>query len=51
MDKKYIHTCEICGKVFDLYAGEGWGESYNVGGMLPKTRYVCMECIRKRGEK
>lgn len=27
----------------------GWGESYSAGGMLPKTRYVCMECIRKRG--
>ncbi len=50
MEKDYKHKCELCGKVFDLYNGEGWGESYNAGGMLPKTRYVCMECIRKRGE-
>ena len=46
----YIHKCELCGKEFDLYKGEGWGESYNDGGMLPKTRYVCMECIKSRKE-
>lgn len=47
--KSYIYKCEICGKEFNLYNGEGWGESYiSDGAMLPKTRYVCMECIKKR---
>ena len=47
----YIHKCELCGKTFDLYNGEGWGESYmKEGAMLPSTRYVCMECIKKRKE-
>lgn len=46
----YIHKCELCGKLFDLYNGEGWGESYDAGGMLPKTRYVCTECIKSRKE-
>ena len=48
----YIHKCELCGKAFDLYDGEGWGESYfKDGAMLPSTRYVCMDCIRERKEK
>lgn len=47
---KYTHECEFCGEKFDLYKGEGWGESYFAGGMLPKTRYVCMGCIKKRKE-
>lgn len=47
----YIHECELCGKTFDLYNGEGWGESYmKEGAMLPSTRYVCMKCINKRKE-
>lgn len=47
----YIHKCELCGKTFDLYKGEGWGESYiKEGAMLPSTRYVCMDCIKKRKE-
>lgn len=48
--KNYLHKCELCGKEFDLYEGEGWGESYfsDDEAMLPKTRYVCMECIKKR---
>lgn len=44
----YIHKCELCGETFDLYKGEGWGESYiKEGAMLPSTRYVCMKCINK----
>ena len=44
----YIYKCEICGKDFDLYNGEGWGESFfDEEAILPKTRYVCMECKRK----
>ena len=47
----YIHKCELCGETFDLYKGEGWGESYTKeGAMLPSTRYVCMKCINKRKE-
>ena len=47
----YIHKCELCGETFDLYKGEGWGESYiKEGAMLPSTRYVCMKCINKRKE-
>ena len=47
----YIHKCELCGETFDLYNGEGWGESYiKEGAMLPSTRYVCMKCIKKRKE-
>ena len=48
----YIHKCELCGKEFDLYNGEGWGESYfKDEAMLPSTRYVCMDCIHERKEK
>lgn len=47
----YIHKCELCGETFDLYKGDGWGESYiKEGTMLPSTRYVCMKCINKRKE-
>lgn len=46
----YIHKCELCGREFDLYKGEGWGESYVADGMLPRTRYICMECIKSRKE-
>lgn len=47
----YTHKCELCGETFDLYKGEGWGESYiKEGAMLPSTRYVCMRCIKKRKE-
>lgn len=46
--ENYIHICEICGKQFNLRNGEGLGESYiSDGAMLPKSRYVCIECFRK----
>lgn len=48
---EFIHKCELCGETFDLYRGEGWGESYiKEGTILPSTRYVCMKCINKRKE-
>ena len=45
----YIYICEDCGKKFNLVNGEGIGFSYMGGGMLPKTKYVCMKCFRKNG--
>ena len=48
MNNEYIRICEVCGKKFDLYAGEGIGESYLAeGAMLPKSRYICIECKRQ----
>lgn len=46
--EEWEHICYRCGKKFNLYEGEGWGESYMDGGMLPKTRYICMDCIKLR---
>lgn len=45
---KWEYICYRCGKKFNLYEGEGWGESYMSDGMLPKTRYVCMDCVKIR---
>lgn len=49
--QEYDKKCEVCGKTFNIYRGEGWGEPYlKNGAMLPNTRYICRECINKRKE-
>lgn len=48
MANEYTHTCYLCGEDFDLYKGEGFGESYPSGGLLPSTRYVCIKCDVER---
>ena len=49
---KYDKKCYLCGKLFNIYEGEGWGESYmKDGAMLPSTRYVCNKCRKERGNE